>query len=158
MYYLRNKKEKPAFKIPFSWRPLWDELTNEELGQLIKVLFYFSKHKVVIIPEGYRKEAIDVLEKCVDDVRYQFDHPRSSRRPENVHEIRNSKEYSLWRLAVYERDHYTCQNCGKVGGKLNAHHIKPFKRFPEFRFDVNNGITLCFECHKLAHKGGFRNA
>ena len=34
------------------------------------------------------------------------------------------------------------------GGKLNADHIKPFSLFPELRFDLNNGRTLCVECHK----------
>lgn len=150
--------EKPLFKIPFSWRPLWDELTDKELGQLIDILFDFALHNVVIIPEGYRPEAVAVLEKCVDDVRYQFDHPRAYKRPENVREIRNSEEYREWRAAVYQRDNYTCQNCGKVGGGLNAHHIKPFSKYPELRFDVDNGITLCKECHKLAHPRGYRHA
>ena len=52
----------------------------------------------------------------------------------------------------YERDEYTCQNCGKTGGKLNAHHIKPYKDFPEFRYDIDNGITLCEKCHRELHK------
>lgn len=65
--------------------------------------------------------------------------------------MRNSPEYQEWRACVFERDHYTCQNCGQVGWNLNAHHIKPFKDFPNLRLDVNNGITLCRNCHLLAH-------
>lgn len=65
---------------------------------------------------------------------------------------RNSVEAKDWRKAVFERDCYTCQSCGdSSGGNLNAHHIKHFASYPELRFDVNNGITLCEVCHKAAH-------
>lgn len=53
-----------------------------------------------------------------------------------------------WRIAVFERDDYVCQSCGKRGGKLNADHIKPVKLFPELALDLSNGRTLCFTCHK----------
>ena len=64
---------------------------------------------------------------------------------------RNMPEYIEWRNAVYERDDYICQDCGAAGGKLNAHHIKEWSLHPELRFDVDNGITLCFDCHALKH-------
>jgi len=72
--------------------------------------------------------------------------------PENS-KIRHSLEYNLWRKAVFERDHHTCQECEKVGGILNAHHIKPFAFFPELRTAIDNGTTLCKECHKTKTYG-----
>lgn len=66
--------------------------------------------------------------------------------------IRCSAKMREWRKLVFERDDYTCQICGKKGGNLNAHHIKPFSIFPELRFDVSNGITLCKKCHIELHK------
>jgi len=66
-------------------------------------------------------------------------------------------EYVEWRAQVYSRDKYTCQVCGEVGGKLNAHHIKSWKHFTEERFNLDNGVTLCYSCHVDIHKkdGGF---
>ena len=68
------------------------------------------------------------------------------------HRIRISKEFLDWRDFVFKRDDYTCQLCQKRGGiDLNAHHIEYFHKHPELRFDVNNGITFCEECHKDIH-------
>lgn len=65
---------------------------------------------------------------------------------------RTSADYKNFRKEVLARDHYTCQICGKVGGKLNVHHVKKFSQYPELRFDVNNGITLCEKCHREVHR------
>lgn len=55
-----------------------------------------------------------------------------------------------WRCAVYKRDNYTCQICGKDGG-FEAHHINGWNLFPEQRLVVSNGITLCISCHHNFH-------
>lgn len=62
--------------------------------------------------------------------------------------IRKSTEMRFWRTSVFKRDNFTCQLCGQHGGKLHADHIKPFCTFPELRFDLANGRTLCISCHK----------
>lgn len=67
--------------------------------------------------------------------------------------IRSSGRMDRWRKAVFERDNYTCQHCGVRSGNgkrvtLHADHIKQFAYFPELRFELTNGRTLCFDCHK----------
>lgn len=81
--------------------------------------------------------------------------------------IRSSAEYSFWRKQIFERDNYTCQICNrrnKKGDKviIEADHIYPFyKIIDDFNitsieeaisckefWDVDNGRTLCRECHK----------
>ena len=62
-------------------------------------------------------------------------------------------DFSVWSKMVKERDNYTCQICGdNKGGKLNSHHINAWNAFPEQRFDLDNGVTLCVDCHKEFHK------
>lgn len=62
-------------------------------------------------------------------------------------------EYIEWRKLVFERDNYTCQCCGdNKGGNLNGHHLNSRDKFPQEKYNVNNGITLCETCHKEFHK------
>lgn len=65
-------------------------------------------------------------------------------------------EYKEWRRVVFERDNYTCLHCSKCGSILNADHIKPWAYFPELRYDVTNGRTLCLNCHKKTYKEVFK--
>lgn len=67
--------------------------------------------------------------------------------------IRRNVEYRMWREKVFQRDNWTCQecfarSCAHKRVILNADHIKPFAYFPELRFEVSNGKTLCIDCHK----------
>lgn len=72
--------------------------------------------------------------------------------PENS-KIRNSIEAKLWREAVFKRDNYTCIWCGDTkGGNLEADHIQKWSEYPELRFAVDNGRTLCSDCHKKRHR------
>jgi 5-methylcytosine-specific restriction endonuclease McrA len=71
---------------------------------------------------------------------------------------KRTKEYKEWRSQVYERDNYTCISCrDNSGGNLHAHHIENYSSSIELRLNINNGITLCNNCHNPAIKGSFHN-
>ena len=65
--------------------------------------------------------------------------------------LRHSDKYNQWRKRVFERDEYICQWCNKNSVTLRAHHINFWSTYPEKRFDINNGITLCDKDHKEIH-------
>ena len=68
---------------------------------------------------------------------------------------RTTIDYLQWRKKIFERDNFTCQDCGKQGNRLVAHHVKAFSKFPDLRTNLNNGTTLCKECHfKTDNYGG----
>ena len=58
--------------------------------------------------------------------------------------------YKDWRKKVYARDNFQCQwpNCN-IKKKLNAHHIKTWADYPSLRYNIDNGITLCYTHHKM---------
>lgn len=76
--------------------------------------------------------------------------------------LRESFEYRNWRQAVFERDGWSCCDCGKHGGDLEVHHIKSFLAIIldnqiksldsavscQELWDTNNGLTVCYSCHK----------
>lgn len=59
-----------------------------------------------------------------------------------------STAYNEWRDSVYERDNWRCKLENEYcEGRIEAHHIMTWKDFPELRYDINNGITLCHHHH-----------
>ena len=75
--------------------------------------------------------------------------------------VRRSQKYKEWRLLVFAKDDFTCQECGKKGVWIEAHHITPFSIILKYNYinsyekamtceqlwDINNGITYCNTCH-----------
>lgn len=69
----------------------------------------------------------------------------------------NCIKYKLWRSGIFERDNWICQTCGKRSCSgdpiyLEAHHIIRWSLNKKLRYTLNNGVTLCKECHKNIHK------
>lgn len=63
-----------------------------------------------------------------------------------------------WAKSVYKRDKYTCAICHTHSHNLNAHHLNGWSWDVENRLNIDNGITLCTECHRGFHKTyGYKN-
>lgn len=70
--------------------------------------------------------------------------------------IKASKRWKDLRKAVFERDDYTCQDCGVKGGVLHPDHIKPKSIYPKLIFEIDNIRTLCRECHRKTDTYGYK--
>lgn len=57
--------------------------------------------------------------------------------------------YKEWRKRVLSRDGHKCQmpRC-KRKRSLQVHHIRKWSSASSLRFEIDNGITLCYGCHK----------
>lgn len=74
--------------------------------------------------------------------------------------VRMSQDYKSWRLSVLKRDNWICKKCNSKISSINhaqVHHLDSFADFPDKRYDVDNGITLCSKCHAVRYKGSFHN-
>lgn len=61
---------------------------------------------------------------------------------------RNDGAYKEWRGLVWERDKFKCKIANAdCMGRIEAHHILGFSEYPELRYEINNGITLCHAHH-----------
>jgi hypothetical protein len=68
---------------------------------------------------------------------------------------RNRYQSKMWVKAVKDRDGWKCVECGATD-RLHAHHIKRWCDYPDLRYDMDNGKTLCHPCHEAAHGDGFK--
>lgn len=157
--------EFPYPKLSLDWEVGTSLLTDEEKGRLIDAILKYDKGEEYDDDRLIGNEAYVYPVFCVLINREKAKakkHPgvpskerhwnwKGGITPENQ-KGRNSIEYAQWRKAVFARDGYVCQVCGKRGGRLNAHHKKPWAKFPALRYDIENGVTLCENCHKVEHK------
>ncbi len=61
---------------------------------------------------------------------------------------RNDVAYREWRKNVWLRDNFKCKIANPdCKGRIEAHHILGWTKYPELRYELNNGITLCHAHH-----------
>lgn len=84
--------------------------------------------------------------------------------------LRCTLEYEAWRKECLERDNYTCQICGEIAIRPQVDHLKGFtsilvkykiQTYEEALnctelWDIQNGRTLCLECHKKTETYGYK--
>lgn len=108
-------------------------------GEYIKCAY--CGREFYVQPSGIANGKKYCSKECYDEDRRNLEDTSNSG-------SRNQHRVAVWRKAVFERDDYTCQECGQYGYTLHAHHLKDWANHPDLRFEVSNGITLCARCHK----------
>ena len=62
----------------------------------------------------------------------------------NLHD----SDYKQWRRNICNRDNWKCKiDNNTCSGRLEVHHILDWENYPELRYEINNGITLCHAHH-----------
>ncbi len=128
------------------------EETRHKIGESKKGNKYMLGHKHTA---ETRRKMSEIAKARGESHNFRVDGEGDKRRKERKASMQQL-EYRLWREAVFARDGWTCQECGKVGGELNADHVKPWRDHPELRYDVINGRTLCEGCHRQTPTFGGR--
>lgn len=153
-----GKEIKRSFVFNIDWRDVLMDYPAEVRYEVYDAIIEYAASGKLLDLKPLAKMAFSFIKKEMDNNLNRL-HPSGKRHwnwkggvTDISHRIRESSEYKQWRKSVFIKDKYTCQHCGKTGGNLNAHHIKPFSLYPDMRFDINNGITLCRECHIKIHK------
>lgn len=139
---------KTYAQIKRAGRKVGHTVTLETRAKLsLKLKEYFKVHPGTTLGRKHTERELQKM-RGANSV-----HWRGGATTENKRQ-RNSWQFKLWREAVFKRDDWTCQDCKKKGGNLHPHHVKAFALFPELRFAIDNGLTLCEECHRNTDSWG----
>jgi len=106
-----------------------------------------SRKKMSISQKGKKLTEL-AKEKISKRMKGEKNHNWKGGISQNKHSVKEPR-YKKWRNSIFQRDNWTCQTCRIRGVYLEAHHIKSWAGFPQFRYDLENGVTLCLQCHKL---------
>ena len=64
----------------------------------------------------------------------------------------SDSDFVNWSRQIKEQANFTCDICGQHGHNLNSHHLNSWNIYKEQRYDLENGVCLCEQCHKEFHK------
>lgn len=161
-YYLQTKNEQADFNIYI------DKLTKDELPKLasdgisLEVRCrYCGKYFIPTNAEAQiRLRSLNNVGKgdgyfyCSNNCKASCPTYGQVKYPKDYKSGTSREVSQLVRQLCFERDNYTCQNCGATqkDTQLHCHHLIPVAEIPQFADDVVNTTTLCKDCHIRAHK------
>lgn len=155
-------KDKKSIVVYADWISIFEHLTDEEAGRIIKHFFRYVNDQDPTPPDRLTKLLFEPIKQQLkrDLMRahrkeYHWNWKNGITDANKL--IRNGPEIKAWRVAVFKRDKYICQICQTGGGRIHAHHIMSFAKYEDLRFDVSNGITLCKQCHNYIHSKKYRD-
>ena len=146
-----NRKKYCSKVCMYKYRPsLKDIPRSKEVRKKIsiahqgKVLSLETKKKIGDFWRGKKKSELEKLKNKISQVK-RWDKVGRKEYRRYIH-LSGTYEYKSWRTRVFVRDDFKCRICD-VGGYLEAHHILKWSEYPELRYNINNGITLCRAHH-----------
>lgn len=169
---ISNALKAKGIKPP-GYIPTLESKKNQSLAKLLKPTRYWlgKPRKELINKMNERKKELGIE---VWNKGKEFHQIKGNKNPnwrggitKLTYKIRDCFRYKQWRSDIFKRDNWTCQICNKRGCYLEAHHS--LKKFSEILFnngvdsmdkayscielwDVNNGVTLCIDCHNLTKR------
>lgn len=109
---------------------------------------YIESHNEVFCSKQCYYEWMSIHKVGINNHNYNSNIPQEERIYKRL-----TDGYTNWRSLVFKRDSYSCVCCADSrGGNLMAHHLDGYNWCVEKRTDVNNGVTLCKNCHIKFHK------
>ena len=131
-----------------------DIITNQEL-----VYLYLEKNLSMNKIAKLLNVSTSTVSRKLNSLNIKLKSPSERIKGSNNSQWKNKKsdanKHKNWREFVLERDEYTCQACKSNKKKLNVHHIFNKAKYPELKYNISNGITLCEECHLQHFKNSF---
>ena len=105
-------------------------------------------NKGLKLSEEHRKKLSLAKRKYFDTGKHPHNWIENRTERMDNHNLRCCHKWAIWRGEVFERDKYTCRECGVSGVYLEPHHINPIRLDKKNIYNKNNGITLCRPCHQ----------
>jgi 5-methylcytosine-specific restriction endonuclease McrA len=154
--YLDNQKSMKAIAVELGYSPMY-------------IRKWLMKYEIPIKTQNQYARDLD-WRKRMSNAKLRIGNWSGENNPnwkggvsKEKHGERSTGTLKSWRHWVRVRDDWVCQKCG-IDGKipcshcgvkprLHADHIKPWKDYPELRFEISNGRTLCEDCH-IRNKSG----
>jgi 5-methylcytosine-specific restriction endonuclease McrA len=157
--YIRTPEHKEKMKLIFIGRKFSPEhckhISDAKRGKAPPCARYkrFGSNN----PFFGKRHSSETIQRAKNDMRTRHYGVANSRWRGGITSEYNKERHSFlsreWRNKVFNRDGFTCQKCGdNKGGNLRAHHLLPWRYYPDYRYCMDNGITLCNKCHDEIHK------
>lgn len=95
---------------------------------------------------------LEVVKKKVGPLHNNWNPNKSQEERDLYKKKHRCLEFKQWSHKIKELYNFKCQICDEHRRRLESHHLNGWAQFPDQRFDLENGVCLCKECHSLFHK------